>query len=239
MQQLGSVSRMTERVDPVNMYTTFEKPKSVFGAGYGDHRIADPMVRTGPEERTNIPEEEELDEDMIKAVKSLRKVQIAQFDSKKLNWDRWRRQFELQMHANSVPQTHWVQLLGNYLDERSYFVYENWTAQVTGNQRITWRKLAELMGGQYQRKEDVTLAKMKLCSFWWKREHSFFDFSVNLLFYLRTAHPYLDAMALEYLGSDVLCEKIPRRWQVKLDETHQKKPETATFTHDRESCLRW
>ncbi len=53
------------------------------------------------------------------------------------------------------------------------------------------------------------------------------------------AHPYLDPMALEYLGSDTLCEKIPHRWQVKLDETHQKKPETATFTHDREACLHW
>ncbi|MCP3685601.1 MAG: hypothetical protein GY861_23365, partial [bacterium] len=36
-----------------------------------------------------------------------------------------------------------------------------------------------------------------------------------------------------------LSEKIPRKWQMRLDETHQKKPETATFTHDRESCLRW
>ncbi len=26
---------------------------------------------------------------------------------------------------------------------------------------------------------------------------------------------------------------------MKLDETHQKKPETATFTHDREECIRW
>ncbi len=161
------------------------------------------------------------------------------FDSTKLNWDHWKRQFELQMYANSVPQTYWVQLLGNYLDDRSYFVYENWTAQVTGNQRITLRKLAELMEWQYQCKQDVTLAKMKLQSFWWKRDQSFFNFSVDLLFYLWAAHPYLDAMALEYLGSDTLCEKIPQRWQKRLDETHQKKPETATFTHDRETCLHW
>ncbi len=66
------------------------------------------------------------------------------------------------MHANSVPQTYWVWLLGNYLDDQSYFVYESWTAQVTGNQRITWRKLAELMEGQYQHKEDVMLSQMKL-----------------------------------------------------------------------------
>ncbi len=131
------------------MYTPFEKPKSIFRVGYGDHRIADPVVRTGPEERMNIPEEEELEEGMITAVKSLRKVQIEKFDSTKLNWDRWRRQFELQMTAHSVPQTFWVRLLGSYLDERSYFVYESWTAQVTGNQRITWPKLAELMGSQY------------------------------------------------------------------------------------------
>ncbi len=72
-----------------------------------------------------------------------------------------------------------------------------------------------------------------------EREQSFFDFAVDLLFLLRTAHPYLAPMALEYLGSDMLCEKIPRRWQVKLDETHQKKPEMATFTHDREECLHW
>ncbi len=80
---------------------------------------------------------------------------------------------------------------------------------------------------------------MKLRSFWWNREQSFFDFSVDLLFYLHAAHPYLDAMGLEYLGSNTLCEKIPRHWQVGLDETHQKKPEMATFTHDREACLLW
>ncbi len=71
----------------MNVYNTFEKQKSVFRAGYGDHRIADPVVRTGPEEHTNIPEEEELDEGMITAIKSLRKVQIVPFDCKKLNWD--------------------------------------------------------------------------------------------------------------------------------------------------------
>ncbi len=53
------------------------------------------------------------------------------------------------------------------------------------------------------------------------------------------AHPYLDPMSLEYLGSNTLCEKIPRRWQMKLDETHQKKPEMVTFTHDCEECIRW
>ncbi len=99
---------MTEQADPVNVYATFEKPKSVFRAGYGDHRIADPVPRTGPEERKNIPEEEALDEGMISAVKSLRKVQIEKFDSTKLNWDRWWRQFELQMTAHSVPQMFWV-----------------------------------------------------------------------------------------------------------------------------------
>ncbi len=55
----------------MNVYNTFEKLKSVFRAGYGDHRIADPVVRTGPEECTNIPEKEELDEGMITAIKSL------------------------------------------------------------------------------------------------------------------------------------------------------------------------
>ncbi len=97
---MGSVSRGTDRTDPVNVYTPFQKPKSVFRAGYGDHRIADPMIRTGPEEHTNIPEQEELEEGMISAVKSLRKVQIEKFDSKKLNWDHWRKHFELQMNAH-------------------------------------------------------------------------------------------------------------------------------------------
>ncbi len=95
------------------------------------------------------------------------------------------------------------------------------------------------MEGQYQHKEDVTLAKMKLQTFTWKKEQSFFDFAVELLFLLCTAHPYLEPMALEYLGSSTLCEKIPCRWQVRLDETHQKKPEMATFMHDREECIRW
>ncbi len=122
----------------MNVYTPFEKPKSVFRAGYGDHRIADPVIRTGPEERTNIPEQEELEEGMISVVKSLRKVQIEKFDSTKLNWDHWRKQFELQMTVHSVPQTFWAQLLGSYLDERSYFVYDSWMTKVTGNQRITW-----------------------------------------------------------------------------------------------------
>ncbi len=102
---------------------------------------------------------------MITAAKALRKVQIEKFDSKKLNWDRWRKHFELQMHANSVLPAYWVQLLGNYLDDRSYFVYDIWTAQVTGNQKITWRDLAVLMEGQYQHKEDMTLSKMKLHTF--------------------------------------------------------------------------
>ncbi len=70
-QPAGLVSRMTERADPVNVYTTFEKPKSVFRAGYGDHRIANPVVRTGPEEHMQIPDEEEFDEGMIMAIKSL------------------------------------------------------------------------------------------------------------------------------------------------------------------------
>ncbi len=115
----------------MNVYTPFQKPKSTIRAGYGDHRIADPVTRTVPEERTNIPEQQELEEGMITAIKSLCKVQIEKFNAKKLNWDHWRKQFELQMNAHSVPQTYWVQLLGSYLDERSYFVYESWTTKVT------------------------------------------------------------------------------------------------------------
>ncbi len=137
---------------------------------YGDYRIADPIIQTGPEEHTNIAEQEETEEGMITMAKALRKVQIEKFNSKKLNWDHWRKQFQLQMHANSVLQSYWVQLLDNYLDDRLYFVCESWTVQVTGNQRITWRKLAELMEEQYQHKEDVTLSKMKLQTFTWKRE---------------------------------------------------------------------
>ncbi len=41
----------------------------------------------------------------------------------------------------------------------------------------------------------------------------FFDFAINLHSMLCAAHPYLGAMALEYLGSTVLCEKVPYRWQ--------------------------
>ncbi len=86
------------------------------------------------------------------------------------------------MNANSVLQTYWVRLLGNNLDDRTYFVYKNWTAQVTGNQKITWCKMAELLEGQYQHKESVTLVQVKLRTFAWKREQSFFDFVVELLF---------------------------------------------------------
>ncbi len=45
-------------------------------SGYGDHRIADPMARTGLEERTNLPKQEATDFGMIEALKTLRKVMI-------------------------------------------------------------------------------------------------------------------------------------------------------------------
>ncbi len=161
-QQMGSVSRSTDRTDPVNVYTPFQKQRPTPHASYGDHRIADPMIQMGPEECTNLAEQEVTEEGMITAAKALHKVQIKKFDPKKLNWDRWRKHFELQMHANSVPPAYWVRLLGNYLDDQSYFVYDIWMVQVTRNQKITWRDLAGLMEGQYQHKEDVMLSKMKL-----------------------------------------------------------------------------
>ncbi len=89
MHQMGSVSRSTDRADPVNVYTPFQKQKPTLRASYGDHRIADPMIRTGPEEHTNIAKQGETEEGMITMAKALRKVQIERFDSKKLNWDRW------------------------------------------------------------------------------------------------------------------------------------------------------
>ncbi len=100
----------------------------------------------------SLPEQDTTDLGMIEAAKALRKVQIEKFDSTKLNWTRWRKAFELQMQANSVPLGYWVQLLGHYLDARSYFVYDHWTVQVTGNQQITWHDLASLMQSQYQHK---------------------------------------------------------------------------------------
>ncbi len=44
MQQMGSVSRSTDRTDPVNMYSSFQKQRPTLGASYGDHWIADPMI---------------------------------------------------------------------------------------------------------------------------------------------------------------------------------------------------
>ncbi len=42
--QMGSISRSMDRTDPVDAYTPFQKQKSIMRAGYGDHRIADPMT---------------------------------------------------------------------------------------------------------------------------------------------------------------------------------------------------
>ncbi len=43
-QQIGSVSRSMDRTEPVNVYGSFQKAKLVQRPGYGDHRIADPVV---------------------------------------------------------------------------------------------------------------------------------------------------------------------------------------------------
>ncbi len=107
-QAMGSVSRSTDQADPVNVYSSFQKPEPMVRVSYGDHRIADPMTRSGPEQCMNLSEQEVTEEGMILAAKSLCKVQIEKFDSKKLNRDRWRKQFELQMNVNSVSQDYWV-----------------------------------------------------------------------------------------------------------------------------------
>ncbi len=46
MQPMGSDFRM----EPVNVYTSFQQEKPQQCSSYGDHRIADPMAWIGPEE---------------------------------------------------------------------------------------------------------------------------------------------------------------------------------------------
>ncbi len=173
MQQMGLDSRSMDRTEPVNVYGSFQQEKPLQCSGYGDHRIADPMARTGPEECMNLPKQEATDIGMVEAAKALHKVVIKKFDSTKQNWTHWKKMFELQMQGNAVPKSYWVQLVGHYLDDRSYFVYDHWTAQVTGNQQITWNDLTTMMESQYQKKKDVTLSKMELQTFRWKKDQSF------------------------------------------------------------------
>ncbi len=92
------------------------------------------MSRIGPEEWTNLPQQLVLDPDMQEMANALRKVQIEKFDLTKLQWSWWRQMFELQMMANAIPKCYWVKLAGMHLDDRSYFVYDHWMAQITGNQ---------------------------------------------------------------------------------------------------------
>ncbi len=113
----------------------------------------------------NLPEQEATDLGMVEAAKALRKVVIEKFDSTKQNWMRWKKMFELQKRANIVPEGYWVQLVGHYLDDQSYFVYDHWTAQITGNQQITWNDLASLMESQYQKKRNMTLSQIELWTF--------------------------------------------------------------------------
>ncbi len=84
-----------------------------------------------------------------------------------------------------------------------------------------------MMESQYQKKRDVTLSQMELQMLKWKKDQTFFDFAIDLHSMLHAAHPYLDAMALEHLGSTVLCEKVPYRWQQRLDEIHQRRVGSA------------
>ncbi len=99
----------------------------------------------GPEEQTNLPKQSILDSELVQAAKALCKVQIEKFNLTKLQWSRWKQMFELQMLANTIPKSYWVKLVGHYLDDRSYFVYDYWPAQVTGDQQIMWEKLASMM----------------------------------------------------------------------------------------------
>ncbi len=49
-QPMGSDIRSTTRMAPVDVYAAFQKEGTRPPQSYGDHRIADPMARTGPEE---------------------------------------------------------------------------------------------------------------------------------------------------------------------------------------------
>ncbi len=104
-QQMGLDSRSTDRIEPVNVYGSFQQEKLAQCSGYRDHRIADPMARTGPEECMNLPEQEATDLGMIEVAKALRKVMIEKFDLTNQNWTHWKKTFELQMQANSVPKS--------------------------------------------------------------------------------------------------------------------------------------
>ncbi len=117
MQPMGPDFRSMVRSAPVNVYMSFQQEKFQLQPSYGDHQIADPMSRIGPKEWTNLPEQSVLDPDMQQMVKVMRKVEIEQIDSSKLQWSHWRQMFKLQMMANAIPKCYWVKLAGMYFDD--------------------------------------------------------------------------------------------------------------------------
>ncbi len=50
MQPMGLDSRSADRTESVNVYASFQQEKPSQHSSYGDHQIADPMARIGPEE---------------------------------------------------------------------------------------------------------------------------------------------------------------------------------------------
>ncbi len=73
----------------------------------------------GTETQTNIPQSVPSSV----AVK-LRKVMIDKFDSCSKQWNRWKKQFELQVNANDINKEYWVKLASYNLDDHAYRAYE-------------------------------------------------------------------------------------------------------------------
>ncbi len=143
------------------------------------------------------------------------------------------------MNSAGVPEDAWVTIEACYLDDAAYKAYEHWTVRCVGCQTITWLQLAQLFENQFQEKKLPVNTHLELRALTFtKGKDDFFMFAIEFMNLMNYSNQELNPDQLDRIASWELCSKLPAQWQKELDKLHQEDGRRATFSYDKEWCLK-
>ncbi len=111
--------------------------------------------------------------------------------------------------------------------------------QHIGCQTITWQQLAKLFENQFQEKKHLVNAHLELRALTFnKGKDIFFMFAIDFMNLVNCSNQELFPDQLNRIASQELRSKLPVQWQKELDRLHQEDGCRATFSYDKEWCLK-
>ncbi len=104
---------------------------------------------------------------------------------------------------------------------------------------ISWQTLVPLFENQFREKELPANAHLELHALTFNEgKDDFFMFAIESINLVNFSNQELFPDQLNRIASRELCSKLPMQWQKELDHLHQEDGRRATFSCDKEWCLK-